>query len=355
MAKNGKNRNISVLAAVVVGILVLIAAYFIFSKDLGPMASPSPSPTPLASKTYRNDHFEFNYPALLQLTEKGSVITLKHEVPFDHQDPCDFKGDAPRLSTVTDFNASLQLFDRNLEGTVDAKQPFLKNDILLNGQMKTNGLAEPYQAGMLRGFVVNTGAEGCGIETYYFPVETGRTLVVERRYSPDRTQLITYYEQVLALPGIITPEEEMRIFREVLSSVDFKDAAVLNDMKVKVFFANERIKPIETCQEVVAVERVIPKTEKVAEAALTELFKGPTAEEKEQGYISEFPANSRVKSIRIINGEARADFSGATDSGGGSCAMAMRVQQIRQTLLQFPTVKTVILSVEGKTEPIFQP
>jgi spore germination protein GerM len=35
--------------------------------------------------------------------------------------------------------------------------------------------------------------------------------------------------------------------------------------------------------------------------------------------------------------------------------MAMRVAQIRQTLLQFPTVKNITLSIEGQTEPIFQP
>ena len=40
---------------------------------------------------------------------------------------------------------------------------------------------------------------------------------------------------------------------------------------------------------------------------------------------------------------------------GGSCRVAAISSQIRQTLMQFPTVKSVIISIDGRTEDILQP
>jgi hypothetical protein len=125
---------------------------------------------------------------------------------------------------------------------------------------------------------------------------------------------------------------------------------------VKVYFANDKIKPVKNCKEVVFIERQITVTPKVATAALELLFSGPTQDEEDSGYISEIPIGSDLNSVSIdSDGNAHADFNSLTESGGGSCSMAMRVAQIRQTLLQFPTVKNVTLSIEGQTEPIFQP
>ena len=127
------------------------------------------------------------------------------------------------------------------------------------------------------------------------------------------------------------------------------------NISVKVYFLNSRMKPINLCNEVVAAARVIPKTEKVATAAINELLKGLTSEERSAGYTNDIPAGSKLNSVTIVDGEARADFNATTESGGGSCSMAVRTAQIRETLLQFPIVKTVKLSIDGRTEDIFQP
>lgn len=127
---------------------------------------------------------------------------------------------------------------------------------------------------------------------------------------------------------------------------------------VKVFFGNLALSAsseTDECKRVYSVNKSVAKTQAVAEAAINELLKGPTDAEKSQGYYSSIPAGSKLNSIKIENGTAFVDFNAATESGGGSCSMAARVAQITQTLLQFSTIKSVKLSVDGRTGDIFQP
>lgn len=124
--------------------------------------------------------------------------------------------------------------------------------------------------------------------------------------------------------------------------------------QIKVYFSTPNSEQL-MCNDVTAVDRIISKTASVGKATLEELLKGPTAEEKNKGYFTDIPVGSKLNSLVIVNGEARANFNDITESGGGSCSMALRATQIRQTLLQFPTIKTVTISVDGRTEDIFQP
>jgi len=127
---------------------------------------------------------------------------------------------------------------------------------------------------------------------------------------------------------------------------------------VDIFFGNQALSSSgeqDECKRVYHVRRYIDKTPAVAEATISELLKGPSDAEKGQGYFSSVPEGSKLNSISIVNGEARVDFNKATESGGGSCSMASRVAQITQTLMQFPAVKSVRLSVDGRVGDIFQP
>ncbi|MBI2035967.1 MAG: GerMN domain-containing protein [Candidatus Liptonbacteria bacterium] len=122
---------------------------------------------------------------------------------------------------------------------------------------------------------------------------------------------------------------------------------------VKAYFTRDESG--ESCDKVFSVTRVIPKTQAVAKATLEELIKGPSAQEKTSGFGSAIPTGSKLNSISIVNGEARVDFNATAESGGGSCSMGLRKKQITETLMQFPTVKSVKLSVEGRMGDIFQP
>jgi len=129
--------------------------------------------------------------------------------------------------------------------------------------------------------------------------------------------------------------------------------------EVEVFFGNLALSSSSEqneCQRVYKTNRYIGETTAVAKAAIDELLKGVTDAERATGFFTSIPAGSKLNSISIVNGQARADFNAITESGGGSCSMAARVAQITQTLMQFPSVISVKLSVDGRTgDVIFQP
>jgi spore germination protein GerM len=129
-------------------------------------------------------------------------------------------------------------------------------------------------------------------------------------------------------------------------------------MIVKVFFNNPETDPNWSfeCSNVFAVERTIPKTDAVALAAINELLKGPTAAEKEKGYMSNINSGVKVKNLSIKDSVAKIDFNEQLQfQVGGSCKVSAIYAQIKQTLKQFPSVKDVIISINGQTEDILQP
>ncbi|MFA6048006.1 MAG: GerMN domain-containing protein [Parcubacteria group bacterium] len=128
-------------------------------------------------------------------------------------------------------------------------------------------------------------------------------------------------------------------------------------MKIKLFFSSLYFDPeSQNCEKVYEVERVVPKTKAVAKAALEELLGGITEEEKGGGYFTSISLGVKVNSVSVVNGVAKADFSSELGNGvGGSCRTSIIVAQITQTLKQFPTVKNVVISIDGKTEGILQP
>lgn len=117
--------------------------------------------------------------------------------------------------------------------------------------------------------------------------------------------------------------------------------------------------------------RTIERTVAVGRAALEELFFGPTPEEELAEFgtgipfyheLVRFPARSpefgyrvKLRSLSIQDGTAFADFSRELDTVAGSLRVSVVRQQIERTLLQFPTVNRVVISVEGRTGDILQP
>lgn len=129
-------------------------------------------------------------------------------------------------------------------------------------------------------------------------------------------------------------------------------------MLLAVYFGNEKfsIGAPDDCKKVFVTERKIPKTTAVARTALLELFKGPTEEEKKEGYFTAIASGVEIKGLVIENGIAKADFNEALEAGADSVCRSLTIrEQIVRTLKQFPTVKGVVISINGKTEGILQP
>ncbi|MBD3360596.1 hypothetical protein GF366_02215 [Candidatus Peregrinibacteria bacterium] len=124
-----------------------------------------------------------------------------------------------------------------------------------------------------------------------------------------------------------------------------------------VFFPNTEMNPeMLDCSNVYPVERTLPQTTAVAQTALIELLKGPTEEEIKEGYITSINDNVELNSVSIDDGTAYADFDLTLQyQVGGSCRVQSINSQIKQTLLQFPTIDNVVISVDGETEDVLEP
>jgi spore germination protein GerM len=127
-------------------------------------------------------------------------------------------------------------------------------------------------------------------------------------------------------------------------------------MIVQVFLMNDSLDPEVTCTKVFPVTRDVPKAEGVGRVALNELLSGPTDAEQALGYSSAIPVGVSVKALTVENGVATADLSPELDRGvGGSCRVAAIRSQIAETLKQFPTVQSVVISIGGNSEEVLQP
>lgn len=127
---------------------------------------------------------------------------------------------------------------------------------------------------------------------------------------------------------------------------------------VKLYFNNPTNDPNWDfeCSNVLPVIREIPQTQSIALATINELLKGPTADEKLKGYVSNINTGVKVQKITIENSVAKIDFNSQLQyQVGGSCKISTIIAQIKETLKQFSTINDVVISINGQTESILQP
>lgn len=127
-------------------------------------------------------------------------------------------------------------------------------------------------------------------------------------------------------------------------------------MIVKAYFNNSQMDPEASCNKVFPVERIVAKSPAVARAALEELLKGVTDAEKNAGFFTSINTGVKIQRLTIENGVAKVDFDEKLEfQVGGSCRVSAIRAEITDTLKQFPTVNSVIISINGRTEDILQP
>ena len=94
------------------------------------------------------------------------------------------------------------------------------------------------------------------------------------------------------------------------------------------------------------------------EEALTELLKGPTAGEKQEGLATAIPEGTRLLEYQEKNGKATADFSKEmANASGGSAVVQAITNQINNTVLANDSaVKSVSIAIDGvPASEAFQP
>jgi germination protein M len=111
----------------------------------------------------------------------------------------------------------------------------------------------------------------------------------------------------------------------------------VNTVSFQVWFADgKRLAPAVA---------TIEATPGVGSASLEALIEGPAGA---GNLTSAIPAGTTVHSLNIERGTATVDLSSEFESGSGIPSMGMRLGQLTFTLTQFPTVKRVVLEVDGK-------
>ena len=115
-------------------------------------------------------------------------------------------------------------------------------------------------------------------------------------------------------------------------------------MVVKVYFHSNG--------ELTAVTRRVPRTSKVATAALTQLLAGPTAAERADGISSWFSSRTAgmLRSVQVADGVGYADFAdlrGVIPIASTSAGSAALLAELDATLKQFSTVRRTVYSLDG--------
>lgn len=121
--------------------------------------------------------------------------------------------------------------------------------------------------------------------------------------------------------------------------------AIASD-EVAVFFSK-----YQGSQSIVeAVVRKIPKAAKTdpVEFALSELLKGPSPEEKTQGFYSEIPQGTKLLSVTEQPKVLTINLSSPFTSGGGSTSMIQRLEELKRTVKAIDTQREIAVAVDGK-------
>lgn len=127
-------------------------------------------------------------------------------------------------------------------------------------------------------------------------------------------------------------------------------------MEIKVYFIDKQVVAEGDCATVVEFAREIPFTEAIGAAAVNEMLKGLSMKEGEIA-SNAIPTGTKLLSLEIRDGIAYVNFSKELQNyGGGSCNVNAIRAQIESTLKQFPTVDSVVISVESLSqEEVLQP
>ena len=290
----------NIVLVIVIIILAGIAGYFVFVRKSPQVAQEKTASTPS------------------QITQQLSKVNVKATNPILQQVERTVIGFL-EARKKRDFNQAKPFLTSELANTIDP--------------VKFAGTSNPH---ISRFEIVSSKflsyGETCLVETkiYYEYTGQGETGCATNRYY------------------VTCPEGSTKYLIESFPYVPTADTTSL--VPVKVFLSNNQLATFP-------VTRYIPKTSQVAKATLEVLLMGPSDAEMNNGYFTELPIGSKLKSLSIVGDEARPDFTGRIEAGGGSSSMSVRVGQITKTLLQFPTVRTVKISVEGESDPssIFQP
>lgn len=149
----------------------------------------------------------------------------------------------------------------------------------------------------------------------------------------------------------MSPNDETTPGETSPGSKDGKEEEKERKVKITLYFGDKKaIEADSPCETgyVSPVVREHSHTTAVLRLALQELIRGPLP--GEGNLVRTLPATAKIKQLKIENGVALIDFTSEllTGSPGGSLGGTILVQSIVFTATGFPTVKSVLVTVNGE-------
>jgi spore germination protein GerM len=98
------------------------------------------------------------------------------------------------------------------------------------------------------------------------------------------------------------------------------------------------------------VKRMVPEASQTDPLpfAIQELLKGPTTQEKEQGFYSEIPKGTALLSVHDQNNKVVVNLSKQFEVGGGSNSITQRLEELKKTTYAVDRKHQLEIFVEGK-------
>ncbi|GEM_PF-6680196 len=319
------SKRIIIAVVVVLGVIALVK---LFQNTGSVLTTYQGSYTTKYEGEENTYNYSFSYPAdkfLVETSEAGNEVTLKDKVgDAVNRIVFFYNGAAGVLSSeelwqtyVLPRYASSSCADCAKQATV-LSNPDIK-DMISYGNDKEE-------------WIVYQGGPGFVIGGFVKPSDEARkvfeSLTIEKE-----------------MPGAATTTPSGDAIMEDKTGGTMTGTEMSGGMTLKIALEKGKASLAAVCNQIVSVNRTLPKTSGVAKAAIQELLKGPTVSEKTAGYESAIPEGLVLNSIKIVNGEAQLDFNKELETTNDQCNAAMG--QVQQTLLQFPTIKTVKVSVNG--------
>ncbi len=119
-----------------------------------------------------------------------------------------------------------------------------------------------------------------------------------------------------------------------------------NVSSLSVFFVNTQ-QGNSGCGQVFPVIRDVAQTSAIGRASLLELFTGPSAADRAEGFSTAIPLDGAFETLVIREGVATIGVNNAFLRLVGTCTGTRAKAQITQTLLQVPSIDDIVFTVNG--------
>lgn len=311
--------------------------------------SSLPDATTLAEYSSMSDGFSFAYPAHIFVAAQETVewpfgqggktfpgMKLIHEIPVEK---CGASG-LPEHCTPLTRDIAIGFFV--------IPQSFAS----IQRQAESWQTQESFSLQDHAGFSFVMGVEGEYAYYFFVPLTDGKTLMITRD-ALDESILSTYQQEENFFPTA----RQKQLFEQIMATISFGTLPHLdceNGSKFSVYFYSKTDMENAMFDLPVRVERcIVPKTQRIADAALRALFSGPTSDEEEKGALTSNDLQNLSPlylGVSIENGSAVVNFKREALEILNSAAARQHMAKspIRMTLLQFPTITDVKYAIEGE-------